>query len=742
MQQIRIDFDNPGLPQSLGAVEGERQSRIFQAALYKSGAAYTAPAGAVYSIMYRGFGPQNQGWYDTIEDGAGKRAACIVSGNVVTCELARQALRVPGHLTVVLCVSDAKGYMLKSWPIMADVRNDGYEDTVEVESFFYITQITSAEWTKAFAAWEDFKATIDPSLTLPGKAADAKATGAAVDKLENKKADKTDLDVERKRIDTLNEGGLNLKDDVIDTSIKAWLADHPEATTTVQDGAVTETKIETDFLLEIKDFVTLESFGAKGDGVSDDTEPLKKAVESGRNIKLLDKKIYCVNLVDTLLNINNVTIYCEGQSTIKSIVNASDSGLSNVGFHYCFYLTGKNFTIKNVTFDANSEWVERPIVESGNEWDNYIKKRNSTIGNTKITDSENVNLTNVKFLNGLFSIKISKSSKIKVYGCEFSKTIADSIYITDGTTDAIIENCIAYYNGDDTYCVNVDGSGIPERVTFINCSGHNLYGFLCKVHGGKNVSFVNCSGICQRTGGLSVEAPSESVWGKTTENIIFENCVVKSSGGGAICYSKDVTAHKGVTYRNCTFDTDNYVYIVEFDGVSLENCNFTNGIDIYRSEKIDLVGCVIESKNNLFFQDARNITVRNCIIRNKCEINDNVHENRGTDDLSKRRCINLMRGYIHAFCNSYFFDDDSLENYDIAFDAHMNASGFQSKIDTSKILQENNAEYKILKSGIILEENYSIYNLACFDVGNIIMKKDGTIMIKNNNGWKKLQYTD
>lgn len=184
MQQIRIDFDNPGLPQSLGVVEGESQSRIFQAALYKSGAAYTAPAGAVYSIMYRGFGPQNQGWYDTIEDGAGKRAACTVSSNVVTCELARQALRVPGHLTVVLCVSDAKGYMLKSWPIMADVRNDGYEDTVEVESFFYITQITSAEWTKAFAAWEDFKATIDPTLTLSGKAADAKETGDKIGELK------------------------------------------------------------------------------------------------------------------------------------------------------------------------------------------------------------------------------------------------------------------------------------------------------------------------------------------------------------------------------------------------------------------------------------------------------------------------------------------------------------------------------------------------------------------------------
>lgn len=178
MQQVRIDFDNPGLPQSLGVVEGESQSRIFQAALYKSGAAYTAPAGAVYSIMYRGFGPQNQGWYDTIEDGAGKRAACTVSGNVVTCELARQALHVPGHLTVVLCVSDAKGYMLKSWPIMADVRNDGYEDTGEIEMYFNLSGLAGNYLTQLEKAMADAEATknnLISTSTQAQKEIDAKA---------------------------------------------------------------------------------------------------------------------------------------------------------------------------------------------------------------------------------------------------------------------------------------------------------------------------------------------------------------------------------------------------------------------------------------------------------------------------------------------------------------------------------------------------------------------------------------
>ncbi len=187
MQKIRIDFDNPGLPQHISAVENDSQSRFFQATLYENGKAYTAPAGATYSIMYHGFGPQNQGWYDTINDGAGKRAACAVSGNVVTCEIARQALQVPGHVSIVLCVTTGKGYMLKSWPIECDCKNDRYDSTAEIESFFYVTQISNESWTQAIQAVEELKNTIDPTLSLSGKAADAAKVGEAV-KAESERA--------------------------------------------------------------------------------------------------------------------------------------------------------------------------------------------------------------------------------------------------------------------------------------------------------------------------------------------------------------------------------------------------------------------------------------------------------------------------------------------------------------------------------------------------------------------------
>lgn len=180
MQKIRIDFDNPGLPQHISAVENDSQSRFFQAMLYENGKAYTAPAGASYSIMYHGFGPQNQGWYDTINDGAGKRTACTASGNVVTCEIARQALQVPGHVSIVLCVTTGKGYMLKSWPIECDCKNDRYDSTVEIQSFFYVTQISNESWTQAIQAVEELKNIVDPTLSLSGKAADAAKVGEAV----------------------------------------------------------------------------------------------------------------------------------------------------------------------------------------------------------------------------------------------------------------------------------------------------------------------------------------------------------------------------------------------------------------------------------------------------------------------------------------------------------------------------------------------------------------------------------
>ena len=44
-------------------------------------------------------------------------------------------------------------------------------------------------------------------------------------------------------VDLLNQGGLDLKDELISSKVSEWLIEHPEATTTVQDGCITEEKL-------------------------------------------------------------------------------------------------------------------------------------------------------------------------------------------------------------------------------------------------------------------------------------------------------------------------------------------------------------------------------------------------------------------------------------------------------------------------------------------------------------------
>lgn len=127
-------------------------------------------------------------------------------------------------------------------------------------------------------------------------------------------------------IDLARPNGMQIKEDVFD-----WLEEHPEATTTVQDHSLTHQKLVTGTL----NFVTPEMFGAKGDGVTDDTTAIQAAVDSGFSVKFSGGTYKCGKI--------EITHNCEIDCSDSSFICTGNILFDCIGSVKSTY-TGTNYT--------------------------------------------------------------------------------------------------------------------------------------------------------------------------------------------------------------------------------------------------------------------------------------------------------------------------------------------------------------------------------------------------------------
>lgn len=243
-----VDLTRPGLPIDLRIVQGDARTHSITYTLYEGSMRWIIPDGTTAVIHYAK-GDGTGGEYDKLPDGT---EAIELNNNECTITLAEQVLTWAGCVRLQVTLSNQNGQQLSFWETIIKVLPNVAGYVVKSEDYISVTPSAIA------SELNDLR--VDYTGKRHSKAGDAV-----------READKSLAE----QIDKLNEGGLNIKDDVIAADVSNWLDEHPEATTTVQDGAITETKIAAEFLPYISNsYITPQMFGAKGDGVSDDTESI------------------------------------------------------------------------------------------------------------------------------------------------------------------------------------------------------------------------------------------------------------------------------------------------------------------------------------------------------------------------------------------------------------------------------------------------------------------------------------
>lgn len=345
-------------------------------------------------------------------------------------------------------------------------------------------------------------------------------------------------------------------------AVDTWLDEHPEATTTVQDGAITESKINFSFLPSIKNaYVTPEMFGAKGDGVTDDTQAINSAVNFGSKTVIFNNKTYLIK-----------------PRSFRSIPGTSNKVAIQVPSNVSIYGNGATIKVDATTTTGNYNVFATTNYKSPSYDSSAEQLYNITIDNL-IIDGNSQNLTNEFSLTGM---AIYKTDNVIL-----SNIIMKNLFGADGSAYGVIfcySNNILFDNGiierssrSNIYCWE------SQRVV---CKNLKLYGS----------PFRDC-----------VTCGANETTALQSSSIIFESCLMHhqfDTGTHVARFPKDIDA----VLRNCVLIGNNNI-----DGVAITRAN---GFVHLTMENCIVKGCAVGV--NATGQNAEtNITlINNSIIDN------------------------------------------------------------------------------------------------------------------------------
>lgn len=235
--------------------------------------------------------------------------------------------------------------------------------------------------------------------------------------------------------DYLKQNPVKPTDEQSEYGINKWLNEHPEATTTVQDGSIEEIKINKNFLPWIKkDYVTPEMYGAKGDGITDDTLAIQKALNSGSNI-VFNVATYLISSAINVGSNKKISGITCGTPVIKCI-NCNG-----------FNIVGQNIILKNLEIqnaDIGVSIGDGVTLQDSNATIEKVTVKYSKIGFKNNSKSRATNIYDC-IANGC-----DYGFQITYTDCKISKCSASVIkyhgFVVNESNNTL-ENCKAFFCG-------------------------------------------------------------------------------------------------------------------------------------------------------------------------------------------------------------------------------------------------------------------------------------------------------
>lgn len=395
---------------------------------------------------------------------------------------------------------------------------------------------------------------LDNTLTKEGKAADAAAVGDALSTLSEEKATQADVDKLKHDLNKLNEGGLNLKDEIIGEDINNWLNEHPEATTTVQNGSLTSDKFST----EAKEWIrgarvyNIKDYGAVGDGVHNDAPAIRQAIAA--------------------LPASNFVLYfppgryMQGDGTnpdYTRVVNGIPYPDADIGTPLNFVLEDKsNFDI----YGYGATIIAHPD--------------NSCIKNTGffvLTRCSNATVRGFEYIGNI-------SSRAPQWG-DGGRYNNQNAFEINGCTDvALYDNHVdgAVMDGYmiNKFTIRVGEYIFSERVHLLNCTAINCYRQGLSICGGKNLTIEKCR--FSGTGTVYGTAPMNSVDVEATYgsgHFIFKECIFENSQSGIginFCDNAKNSVVEDCVFVNDTLNMANSKSASDNSGITIKGCKISN----------------------------------------------------------------------------------------------------------------------------------------------------------------------